>query len=81
MNQKGFGDYPDGFAATCTVADDFTRQRGDTAESMLSAALSYRQTGVCPVSVARAIPAAWTDFTLVRPLSKEMRLLNPSVAR
>lgn len=81
VNQKGFGDYPDGFAATCAVADDFTRQRGDTTESMLSAALSYRQTGVCPSNVARAMPAALTDFTLVRPLSKEMRLLSPSVAR
>ena len=81
MNQKGYGDYADGFPVTCTVADDFTRQRGDTSESMLSAALSYRQTGVCPVSVARAIPAEWTDFTLVRPLSKEMRLLSPAVSR
>jgi carboxyl-terminal processing protease len=29
VNQAGFGDYGDGFAPTCTVADDFDHQLGD----------------------------------------------------
>ncbi len=57
-NNKGFGDYADGFVpggtgATgvpgCEVADDFSRQLGDPSERMLAAALQYRSTGTCPV--------------------------------
>ncbi len=57
-NNKGFGDYADGFVAGgtgptgvpgCAVTDDFTRQLGDTSERMLAAALQYRANGTCPV--------------------------------
>lgn len=60
-NDKGFGDYSDGFtpidAATnagelingCAVADDFSNALGNESEAQLSSALSYIQTGVCPV--------------------------------
>ncbi len=72
VNDKGFGAYPDGFAASnsssvnavkipgCAVADDFTRELGDTSEAMLAAALGYRANGTCPtppltsITVARA---------------------------
>lgn len=60
-NNKGFGDYSDGFAPKntqngsypvlvtgCAVADDFSHQLGDRNEGMLKAALDYRETGVCP---------------------------------
>ena len=60
-NDKGFGDYTDGFtpidAATntgelitgCEIADDFGNALGDEAEAQLSAAISYIQTGSCPI--------------------------------
>ena len=48
VNNKGIGDYADGLAPTCQVADDFSRALGDPAEALLAAALSYRATGVCP---------------------------------
>ena len=48
VNDKGFGDYGDGMAATCTVADDFGHELGDKNEARLAAALSYRETGTCP---------------------------------
>lgn len=55
VNHKGFGDYADGFAPTCQVADDFSKEVGDPAEGMLAAALSYRASGTCPApSAARA---------------------------
>ena len=38
VNQKGFGDYGDGFAPTCAVADDFDHALGDPAEGRLAAA-------------------------------------------
>ncbi len=47
-NAVGFGDYADGFSPTCQVADDLSKQRGDTSELMLAGALSYISTGVCP---------------------------------
>jgi len=60
VNNKGFGDYADGFMPTttpnfdfelpgCEVEDDFTASLGDVNEGMLSAALEYAATGSCPV--------------------------------
>jgi hypothetical protein len=79
VNNKGYGDYSDGFAATCAAPDDFSHARGDTAETMLASALSYRQNHVCPfVAVApRALRSASNPaFKLVRPASQEMRILT-----
>jgi len=81
VNNKGYGDYSDGFAPTCSAADDFSHARGDQAETMLATALTYRQTKVCPaVAVAVAsrmlLSGSGQGFKLVRPASKEMRILT-----
>lgn len=47
VNQLGFGDYADGFAPTCTVADDFNHALGDPAEARLAMALGHRTSGSC----------------------------------
>jgi hypothetical protein len=58
VNNKGFGDYADGFSPSsapnqqaqlqgCSTADDFTHPLGDVAENRLEQALSYRDLGVC----------------------------------
>lgn len=47
-NDKGFGDFADGFAPTCTAADDFSKPLGDPTEGMLATALAYRASGACP---------------------------------
>jgi len=79
VNNKGFGDYADGFTPTCVASDDFAHQRGDTAETMLKTALSYRQNGVCPANAAGAnilgIDAA--NFHMLRPATQEMRIVTP----
>jgi hypothetical protein len=60
VNNKGFGDYADGFMPVaspsfdfelpgCDVEDDFTASLGDPEEAMLAAALEYSATGSCPV--------------------------------
>lgn len=66
-NQKGFGDYTDGFSPSntnqvggelvpgCLVSDDFTRQLGDPKEGRLSAALKYREDGTCPTIVSSSL--------------------------
>ena len=51
-NALGSADYSAGFAATCPVADDLTRQLGDPLEARLAAALGYVRTGSCPVAAS-----------------------------
>ncbi len=65
VNDKGFGDYADGFAPEnsqsqfavslpgCQVADDYSKLLGDESESLLKAALDYRSTGLCPSPTAK----------------------------
>ncbi len=60
VNDKGFGDYADGFLADnaadrfgvrlpgCYAEDDLTSALGDENEALLAAALSYRANGTCP---------------------------------
>ena len=62
QNDKGFGDYADGFAPNdttsqfavqtpgCTVADDFDSELGDASEDLLATALSFIENGACPSS-------------------------------
>lgn len=60
VNEKGFGDYADGFRPTnnpqfddqllgCDIDDDFSQPLGNTNEALLSAAITYAETGSCPV--------------------------------
>ena len=68
VNNKGFGDYADGIAPTCAVADDFGHEIGDPAEGMLAAALSYRAANACPAQLhAMSVP-----LQLVRPPVEEI---------
>jgi carboxyl-terminal processing protease len=57
VNDKGFGDYTDGFVPAgtgpaglpgCQVKDDFAHALGDPAELRLAAALGYRANLTCP---------------------------------
>ena len=60
VNEKGFGDYTDGFSPQntvgaagvlvpgCSVADDYDAGFGDTTEDRFAAALAYRDTQSCP---------------------------------
>lgn len=70
VNDKGFGDYSDGFVpmnstfvfgervAGCIVADDYTKELGDETEGLLAAALDYRSSGACPAVVPKTAPVA-----------------------
>ena len=62
VNEKGFGDYTDGFSPTntaanvgtvvpgCSVADDFDSPLGVVTEGRLAAALAYRDGQACPAA-------------------------------
>lgn len=84
VNALGFGDYADGFAPSCPMADDLTRQRGDPAESMLEGALTFMRTGACPVtksgsekSVAKGLLQGG-DYAIDRSPSEAVRVLRNS---
>ncbi|MDM0075693.1 S41 family peptidase [Variovorax sp. J2P1-59] len=82
VNQQGFGDYGDGFAPTCAVADDFGHALGDPAEARLAAALSFRATGACPVQRTSKADAGRTKAEtgdmpyLIRPPARENRIIT-----
>lgn len=78
VNNKGFGDYAEGFVPTCFAPDDFGHTVGDPAETMLKTALTYRATKVCPsaASAQMIMRASSQKFELVRPASQEMRILS-----
>ena len=80
-NANGFGDYADGFAPTCQVADDLSKQRGDPSELMFSGALTYIRTGTCPaVTTGIQKPLVSNllhgDFPVLRSKHEEIRLLG-----
>ncbi|NNU15410.1 peptidase [Parvularcula sp. ZS-1/3] len=74
VNFKGFGDYADGFVPEdnsfsfgarlpgCTVADDLAFALGDTSEPLLAAALTYRETGSCPVTTTTSTAFSTQSF-------------------
>ena len=80
VNAKGFGDYADGMAPTCAVADDYQHALGDTNEGMLAAALQYRNTGRCtlPTGMNRLLSTVESPETvatrLLRPQYKEIAI-------
>lgn len=77
INFKGFGDYGDGFAPTCKVADDFSHELGDKGEGQLAAALTLLETGICPVPAASAkarADAAVLPLVPVRPQAAEIAI-------
>ena len=74
VNQKGFGDYPDGLAPTCHVADDLSRAVGDPEEGLLAAALQFQATNACPAPTSRAFSV---PMKLVRPPVKEIGIYPP----
>ncbi|WP_425252819.1 S41 family peptidase [Janthinobacterium sp. NFX145] len=82
VNAKGFGDFADGMAPTCDVADDYQHQLGDPAEGMLAAALRYRSSSSCtPATGAIRLLSSIespvdTATRLLRPLHKEIAILR-----
>ena len=86
VNNKGVGDYADGLAPTCQVADDFGQALGDPAEARLAAALSYRATGVCPAASStfaktgvlqsgKSLDDA-DSFSVIKPLVRTSKILQ-----
>ena len=54
FNASNVGRFDAGLPATCTIADDLSKQLGDPAERRLAAALGYIQTNACPAAATAA---------------------------
>ena len=84
VNALGFGDYADGFAPSCPIADDLTRQRGDPAELMLGGALTFMRTGACPAALSgteKSVTQALLhggNYAMDRSPSEAVRVLRSS---
>lgn len=74
VNAKGVGDYAQGFAPTCAVADDLTRELGDRNEALLATALKHRETGVCPTQPSAVAMSLAQPRTLVRKHVSELKI-------
>ncbi|QNA90746.1 PDZ domain-containing protein [Massilia sp. Dwa41.01b] len=75
VNAKGFGDYANGIAPNCSVADDLSHDLGDTNEAMLSAALSYRANRACPARTSAQAMALATPHQ-VRSAVSQIAIYN-----
>ncbi|MDZ7812525.1 MAG: hypothetical protein U5L74_05170 [Ideonella sp.] len=56
VNARNEGRYFNGFAATCSVAEDFTKPLGSVSEPLLVAAANHADGLGCPVAHDRAQP-------------------------
>jgi len=84
VNQKGFGDYSDGFVPQCAVADDLDSSLGKATEGLLAAALAYRSGESCEAITARVArksggDAAPLPFTgsIAKPAARTSKFLMP----
>ncbi|MEM9939446.1 MAG: S41 family peptidase [Pseudomonadota bacterium] len=89
VNDKGFGDYSDGFVPMnstfnfgervqgCIVADDFSAELGDPSEDLLAAALQYREDGSCPAVPSATVAAPQTRFLGVNSLQVATTTMTP----
>ena len=85
-NEKGFGDYADGFAPNnttsvgseivtgCQVEDDLEHLLGDENEAMLQAALNYRENGTCPAVVANR--ASGNSYNSASDINNDPRMIE-----
>ncbi|WP_039989956.1 S41 family peptidase [Paraglaciecola arctica] len=93
VNAKGFGEYSDGFSPVispvfddqlvgCTINDDFTHVLGNEDESLLAAAISYAETGLCPVqnkSASKMVKTQGTGIAIKTPntILDSIKILTP----
>jgi len=78
VNEKGYGDYADGFAPTCKVADDMGKELGDPSERLFKTALGYIAGNACPAQPSHLREQS-QPMQLVRPEVMEISVYPPSM--
>lgn len=80
VNDKGFGDYSDGFAPACQAGDDLSQPLGAVTEGQLAAALYLRANGSCAPPVAVTTGGTSTGARLMlRGPARENRIFAPQL--
>ncbi|TDM09111.1 MAG: hypothetical protein C4K60_07185 [Ideonella sp. MAG2] len=70
VNSRNEGRYFNGFAATCSVAEDFSKSLGAVDEPLLVAAANHADGQGCPAASGRAQPQA-SRQSLLKPWQGE----------
>ena len=81
LNASGEGRYYSGIAPTCNITDDFSKSLGDAKETLTAAALSYLQTGQCPLNTAQVKALAQTSQALQDGLKPAAHIIEPGEFR
>ena len=94
VNDKGFGDYADGFVPQnanfqfgartlgCQVADQLVAPLGTTGDPLTAAALQYRADGTCPAPSSAGVASQEQPYRSsegVEPSGPAIRLEQPDV--
>ena len=91
-NDKGFGDYSDGFSPSegqattgepiegCIVTDDFNNELGDDSEALLNAAFTHIETGSCPAATA-AKPESFVNYAKPTSFAEGSLLADPRIEK
>jgi len=89
-NDKGFGDYADGFLPNdgasgfgeqvpgCTLPDEFQGALGNAEEPFLAAAIQFAEDGTCPATTATVKPAQFKTQVSLNPKTNLMN--DPRIA-
>lgn len=84
VNALNQGDYENGFAPTCVASDDLNYPRGGDKDSLLNAALTHIDTGICPPAshATKPAPSAWAQMspTQQAPGYRPPQRWNPPMA-
>lgn len=87
-NDKGFGDYADGFLPNdgangfgvevpgCTIPDEYAGALGDADEPFLAAALQFAADGTCPTSAVAKPVQSKSQFDTQASLYPELDIMN-----
>ena len=81
VNNKGFGDYADGFVPGqllhgCTVSDDFNHALGDPAEARVASALAFRANGACATTAQARTRTQEPEAVIPKPAWRQNRILR-----
>jgi C-terminal processing protease CtpA/Prc len=95
VNAKDFGAYSDGFSPVstpifddqlpgCTVIDNFAQVLGNEDEALLSAAINFAETGICPVQnnlASKTAKIKSTGLAIQTPniILESMKILTPVI--
>jgi C-terminal processing protease CtpA/Prc len=80
VNDRGDGDYDDGFAPTCPADENFLRPLGHVEENKLATALRYLETGRCDSAGTAGRSAARAPDPALRPMrspASEISVVTP----